>query len=331
MPSSPSKLRKNPRGSTNFSFPMLPPPPVSIYKAKVSVKLDEEKDNFLIWRQLVEPVIKSHRLHMFLTRSAIRRNAGASNNDFDEKDQILFSWILSTLSESMLARVIGCANSKQLWEKLHNFFKNRARAKVTRYQSELKNIKKKDTESILEYLLRIKILIDYLDFAERPVNLQEHIDAILEGLPETEEYEPFVTLINDRSQSVPCTVQQIEFMLLLHEIRIEVKKVQINNESDEYARQSQLTFNRDIVSGPQPINPSSAAAAASNIQYSPPVWTSPHTHSSFHVPMNMRPPMTMSHEPQNYRPIAAMALNYASAMANITNQTTDLSLYAPPN
>jgi histone deacetylase 1/2 len=330
MPSSPSKLRKNPRGSTNFSFPMLPPPPVSIYKAKVSVKLDEEKDNFLIWRQLVEPVIKSHRLHMFLTRSAIRRNAGASNNDFDEKDQILFSWILSTLSESMLARVIGCTNSKQLWEKLHNFFKNRARAKVTRYQSELKNIKKKDTESILEYLLRIKILIDYLDFAERPVNLQEHIDAILEGLPETEEYEPFVTLINNRSQSVPCTVQQIEFMLLLHEIRIEVKKVQNNNESDEYAHQSQLSFNRDIFSGPQPINPSNADAA-SNIQYSPPVWTSPLTHSSFHVPMNMRPPMTMSHEPQNYRPIAAMALNYASAMANITNQTTDLSLYAPPN
>ncbi|MCI03005.1 retrovirus-related Pol polyprotein from transposon TNT 1-94 [Trifolium medium] len=130
MPSSSSKLlKKNPRESTNFSFPMLPPPPTSIYKAKVSVKLDAEKENFLIWRQLVEPVIKSHRLHMFLTRSAIRRNAGSSNNDFEEKDQILFSWILSTLSESMLARVIGCTNSKQLWEKLHNFFKNRARAK----------------------------------------------------------------------------------------------------------------------------------------------------------------------------------------------------------
>ncbi|PNX77848.1 retrovirus-related Pol polyprotein from transposon TNT 1-94, partial [Trifolium pratense] len=131
MPQSSSRmLKKNPRESTNFSFPMLPPPPTSIYKAKVFVKLDEKNDNFLIWRQLVEPVIEGHRLHMFLTRSAIRRNAGSSNNDFEEKDQILFSWILSTLSESMLARVIGCTNSKQLWEKLHNFFKNRARAKV---------------------------------------------------------------------------------------------------------------------------------------------------------------------------------------------------------
>ncbi|PNX81100.1 retrovirus-related Pol polyprotein from transposon TNT 1-94, partial [Trifolium pratense] len=159
MPSSSSKLlNKNPRESTNFSFPMLPlpPPPISIYKAKVSVKLDEKKENFLIWRQLVEPVIKGHRLHMFLTHSAINRNAGSSNNDFEEKDQILFSWILSTLSESMLAQVIGCTNSKQLWEKLHNFFKNRARAKVRQYQSELKNIKKKDTELILDYLHRIK-------------------------------------------------------------------------------------------------------------------------------------------------------------------------------
>ncbi|GAU45097.1 hypothetical protein TSUD_85830 [Trifolium subterraneum] len=241
---------------------MLPPPPISIYKAKVSVKLDEEKDNFLIWRQLVELVIKGHRLHMFLTRSTIRHNAGSSNNDFDEKDQILFSWILSTLAESMLARVIGCANSKQLWEKLHSFFKNRARAKV--------------------------------------------------------------------------------------------KKVQNNRESDEYDRQNQLSFNRDIFSRSQPtippppltnsfsqqflpyqqINPSNvAAAAASNIRYSSPVWTSsvPHTHSSFHAPMNMRPPMTMSPEPQNYGPIAATPLNYVSATANITNQTTDLSLYAPPN
>ncbi|PNX95246.1 hypothetical protein L195_g018432 [Trifolium pratense] len=82
----------------------------------------------------------------------------------------------------------------------------------------------------------------------------------------------------------------------------------------------------------QQINPSNPASVASNIRYSSPAWTSPHTHSSFHAPMNMRPPMTMSPEPQNYGPVAPTPpLNYASAMDNITNQTNDLSLYAPPN
>ncbi|PNX62244.1 retrovirus-related Pol polyprotein from transposon TNT 1-94 [Trifolium pratense] len=188
----------------------------------------------------------------------------------------------------MLKRVIGCTNSKQLWEKLHTFFKNRARAKVRKYQSELRNIKKKDTESISEYLLRIKILIDSLDFAGRSVNFQEHINVILGGLPE--EYYADVTLINNKSLSTaPCSIEEIEYILLVREVWIEEKKkVQNNNESDVSDPQS---LNGNIYSGQQPISslpltnsflqqypPNAAllaAAAASDSRYSPLAWTSP--------------------------------------------------------
>jgi len=311
---------------------------MSIYKAKLSIKLDEE--NFLIWRLLVEPVIKGHRLHKFLTDSLMSPNAGSVNGDWDETDQILFSWILSTLSESMLRRVIGCKTSKQLWDELHDFFKTRARAKVGRYRSELGSITKKSTESVSEYLLRIKILIDSLDFAERPVNLQEHIDAILEGLPK--EYEPSVKCINARSVITPCTVQEIEYMLLVCEAWIEEKSKVQNNKSDEFDLQSPLSYNGDNILGPPPpiplqssmnsflqrlqhINPSNSAAVST--RFLPPAWTSPPTLSGFHAPMNMRPPITMPPHPQPPLPPLSPSNSTASA---IPNQTTDLSFYAPP-
>ncbi|PNX79394.1 retrovirus-related Pol polyprotein from transposon TNT 1-94 [Trifolium pratense] len=349
MSSSP-RNKISPTASPTFSFtdalPLLPQP-MSISNAKVSVKLDEEKENFLIWRQLVEPVIKGHRLHMFLTDSAIGHNAGSNNDGFNEKDQILLSWILSTLSESMLKRVIGCTNSKQLWETLHNFFKNRARAKGRQYASELNNIMKKDTESISEYLLRIKILIDSLDFAGRSVNLQEHVNVILGGLPK--EYDASVTLINNELLSAdPFSVDDIEYMLLASEVCIEKKsKVQNNKESDESDRQNQLSLNGDIFSGQHPIPqlrstnsflqkylPNVAAsAAASNSQYSPPpVFTPPLTLSSYHAAlMNMRPPnpMTMSpHSPHPQPQLQQYPLppSYSSALP-IPNQTTELGLY----
>ncbi|WJX46245.1 hypothetical protein P8452_33064 [Trifolium repens] len=352
MSSSPSM--NSPTASPTFSFtaalPLLPLP-MSIYKAKVSVKLDEEKENFLVWRLLVESVIKGHRLHMFLTDSAIGHNAGSNNDGFDEKDQILRSWILSTLSESMLKRVIGCTNSKQLWERIHNFFKNQARAKARQYQYELNNMMKKDTESISEYLLRIKILIDSLEFAGRSVNLQEHVDVILGGLPE--EYDAAVTLINNEFLSAaPCSLDEIEYVLLVREVWIEEKnKVKNNKESDETGRQSQLNLNGDIFSGQQPIPPlpstnsflqqylpnAAAAASASNSGYSPPAWTSPPTLSSYHAALmnTMEPPnpMTMSHhsphpQPQSpqYPAPPPLPPSYSSALP-IPNQTTEFGFY----
>jgi hypothetical protein len=353
MSASPSM--NSPTASPTFSFtgalPLLPLP-MSIHKAKVSVKLDEKKENFLVWRLLVESVIKGHRLHMFLTDSAIGYNAGSNNDGFDEKDQILRSWILSTLSESMLKRVIGCTNSKQLWERIHNFFKNQARAKARQYQYELNNMTKKDTESISEYLLRIKILIDSLEFAGRSVNFQEQVDVILGGLPE--EYDTAVTLINNESlSSAPCSLDEIEYVLLVREVWIEEKnKVKNNKESDETGRQSQLNLNGDIFSGQQPIPPlpstnsflqqylpNAAAASASNSGYSPAAWTSPPTLSSYHAALmnTMRPPnpMTMSHhsphpqpQPQSpqYPAPPPLPPSYSSALP-IPNPTTEFGFY----
>jgi hypothetical protein len=182
------------------------------------------------------------------------------------------------------------------------------------------------------------------------VNFQEQVDVILGGLPE--EYDTAVTLINNESlSSAPCSLDEIEYVLLVREVWIEEKnKVKNNKESDETGR-SQLNLNGDIFSGQQPIPPlpstnsflqqyqpnAAADAAASNNRYSPPAWTSPQTLSSHNAALmnNMRPPnpMTMSHHSPHPQPQSSqypvpppLPSSYSSALP-IPNQTTELGFY----
>jgi len=73
----------------------------------ISQKLDDS--NFLLWRQQVEPVIKSHKLQRFVMNPQIPMRflteadceAGNENpaySDWEQQDQILLLWLQSTLS-----------------------------------------------------------------------------------------------------------------------------------------------------------------------------------------------------------------------------------------
>ncbi|CAI8600713.1 unnamed protein product [Vicia faba] len=97
---SPCKPFQNPKTSTTISFlTFLPPPPISIYKNYVSVKLNQE--NFLTRRQFMEPVIKGHKLDRFLDADVVNGdNADSINDDFDE----LLSCLFSTLTISILTQ-----------------------------------------------------------------------------------------------------------------------------------------------------------------------------------------------------------------------------------
>jgi hypothetical protein len=76
-----------------------------------------------------------------------------------------------------------------------------------------------------EYLLRIKTIINSLVAVGDVVSEQEHVDAILEGLPE--EFNSFVMMIYSRYESP--TVEDVEALLLLQEAQFEKFKQELNN------------------------------------------------------------------------------------------------------
>jgi hypothetical protein len=111
------------------------------------IYLDEK--NFLLWNQQVNGVITAHDLHRFILNPQIPlqfasvqdRVAGKSSDEYRKwivKDQTLIMWLLSTLSETVLPRVLGCKHGFQVWHKIHKYFNSVLKAHARQLRSELK-------------------------------------------------------------------------------------------------------------------------------------------------------------------------------------------------
>ncbi|PNX69613.1 retrovirus-related Pol polyprotein from transposon TNT 1-94, partial [Trifolium pratense] len=86
----------------------------------LTIKLDEK--NYLLWNQQVNGVITAHNLHKFVVNpdiplqfaSVTDRLDGKFSEEYQKwlfKDQSLFTWLLSTISDAVLPRVLHCKHS----------------------------------------------------------------------------------------------------------------------------------------------------------------------------------------------------------------------------
>ncbi|RVW16830.1 putative mitochondrial protein [Vitis vinifera] len=189
--------------------------PIS-FNHSISIKLDQ--NNFLIWCQQVEATIKGYKLSKFINGidtvppkflSSTYETSGKINQDFsdwEQQDQLLVSWLLSSMSKGLLTRMVGCVTSFQIWEKLEVFFAAQTRTKIDQFKMQLKSSQK------------------------------DHIDAIFEGLPS--EHDTLITVVTTRTNSY--TVDEIEYVLLAQERCIEkATKALDSNLSANLATQSQ--------------------------------------------------------------------------------------------
>lgn len=92
------------------------------------------------------------------------------------------------------------------------------KAKVRQLRSELKTVKK-GTRTMSEYLLRIKTIVDSLVAVGDSISDQDHIDSILDGLPE--EFNPFVMMIYGR---IEPPMIHLKALLLVQEAQFEKYK-----------------------------------------------------------------------------------------------------------
>ncbi|CAH9139987.1 unnamed protein product, partial [Cuscuta epithymum] len=206
------------QSSSLQSFPV-------IFNHPLPIKLDS--NNFLLWRHHVQSVIKAHKLLKFIGKPQIpdrfvvgdngERIVNEAYNVWEQQDQMLFPWLLASLSDSLHARVIHCKQSHQLWNEIQDFFRSNVIARTRQLKSELYNTGKGD-RSISDYLLRIQTIIDNLILVGESVTTKDHIDVILEGLPE--EYESFVSSVSSRSILDPISVSDLEALLLAKELRL---------------------------------------------------------------------------------------------------------------
>ncbi|KAF7810391.1 Retrovirus-related Pol polyprotein from transposon TNT 1-94 [Senna tora] len=187
-----------------------------------------DEKNYLLWRLQISAAIQGHELEQYIAGKSSIPSMYSSDEDkiankfnpeyiaWKKQDALLLSWLLSTMSESMVTRVVGCTHSYEVWDRVQHHFGTNTQAKIHQYRTELRNIKK-GTRSMEEYLLKIKSITDALVAIGSEIFEHEHIQCVLEGLPS--EYESFVTGIHMRS--TPCTIFELEPLLIAQEIRVE--------------------------------------------------------------------------------------------------------------
>ncbi|KAL4313238.1 hypothetical protein GQ457_01G029780 [Hibiscus cannabinus] len=98
---------------------------------KVSIVLDET--NFLLWKQQILLVVRSHRLKKLLTGDLKAPSATVLNSDghsienendkiYVAQDIVLASWLLSTASPHLLPQFVSVKTAATIWSTVLKLF-----------------------------------------------------------------------------------------------------------------------------------------------------------------------------------------------------------------
>ncbi|KAL4296412.1 hypothetical protein GQ457_12G019670 [Hibiscus cannabinus] len=172
----------------------------------ISIRLDVT--NYLLWRQQVLFAIESLALsshidgtisvHSQYTMVDGVKTVNAEFVVYKQQDSALYSWLLSSISTSILPSLVNCRTAFEIWEKIQKVFSVSSTTKIMHLHCSLKNLRKRD-QNMREYLAQIQAVCDSLAACGNPLTETMHISAILSGLPS--EYEPVIAVITSSQQS----------------------------------------------------------------------------------------------------------------------------------
>lgn len=190
----------------------------------VTVKLDDE--NFLTWKQQILFAIRGYGLEDYITKDVtvvpsqfITAESGTQvhNPEFvahQRQDQLLTSWLLSSISTNILPHLVGFNTAKEVWEAVNQLFAAQSTARVMNFKLQLQTLKKGNL-SMKDYLLKMKSICDNLAACGRPISKEDQVLSILAGLGG--EFEPTVAVITSRIDTY--SVQSASALLLTSENR----------------------------------------------------------------------------------------------------------------
>uniref|UniRef100_A0A803QC19 Retrotransposon Copia-like N-terminal domain-containing protein n=1 Tax=Cannabis sativa TaxID=3483 RepID=A0A803QC19_CANSA len=154
----------NPRNRGDDQSPVF-------FNHTLSIKLNDH--NYLLWGQQVLAAIRGNRLMPYIQENSAppqyftdadreTENINPAYSAWEVQDSLLVSWLLSSMSKSLLTRMKGSL-------------------------------------SLNDYLLRVKQTVDLLTLVGEVLSTRDHVVAIFKGLPS--EYDTFVISTNTRLES----------------------------------------------------------------------------------------------------------------------------------
>ena len=147
------------------------------------------------------------------------RKAGTESpayTEWEEQDSLLCTWILSTISPSLLSRFVLLRHSWQVWDEIHSYCFTQMKTRSRQLRSELRSITK-GSRTVTEFIARIRAISESLASIGDPVSHRDLIEVVLEALPE--EFDPIVASVNVKSEVV--SLDELGSQLLTQESRNE--------------------------------------------------------------------------------------------------------------
>jgi gag-polypeptide of LTR copia-type len=84
------------------------------------------------------------------------------------QDQLILSWLCSSLSDTILNQVVSCDTSATLWKSLQQFFSATSQARLSELRRSLQTTTK-DELSCADYCQKMRSLADELAFIGSPI------------------------------------------------------------------------------------------------------------------------------------------------------------------
>uniref|UniRef100_A0A2N9GIZ9 Reverse transcriptase Ty1/copia-type domain-containing protein n=1 Tax=Fagus sylvatica TaxID=28930 RepID=A0A2N9GIZ9_FAGSY len=213
--------------ATSNTASLIPAPPTAthlpVVHHLVTIKLTRE--NYLLWKAQIVPYLRGQHLFGFLDGSRPAPSPfldGSSQSEPNPahqawliQDQMILSALISSLSENILAYVVKCATSRDVWITLERMFTAHSRARTMTIRYQLSTLKKGDS-SIADYFHTFTGLVDTLAAINQPLSEEEQISFLLAGLGS--EYESFITTVHMRTELL--SIETLYGHLLSQELRM---------------------------------------------------------------------------------------------------------------
>ncbi len=133
-----------------------------------------------------------------------------------QQDQLILSTLISSLSETLIAQVVGYSTSREMWLGLERLFASHSRARILQLHFQLATLKKAGS-SIADYFQKFKYLSDNLATTGQPLNDFEQHSFPLAGLGTN--FDSIVASLSTKSK--PMSIEDLYSHLLIHEQRLE--------------------------------------------------------------------------------------------------------------
>ncbi|CAH9083683.1 unnamed protein product [Cuscuta epithymum] len=191
--------------STDVHVPNTSEPNKPLLSINLGNVIKLSPTNYISWKLQIQSILTGYGLEGFLDGShpcppaTITSNGVINPNpahvSWIRQDKLLFGALIGTLTPSVVSLITRANTTKDAWDTLSSVYAQPSRGHIKQLRSQLKKYTK-GSKTITEYMHFIKTAADELALLGKPLDHEDFIETILDGLDES--YKSVIDAVDGR-------------------------------------------------------------------------------------------------------------------------------------